>query len=144
MGAVKVHFSLRALLVVVTLAALLCLWRDRPRRVAERFVEAIESKQFATADALLADGEHAFVATFMAGDERNRIAAKRLAPSLGDWLNGRCFVAVKLEDFSGLGATIQLNVTSTACGIVRRMTPESTSAFRYAPDPLLRRDIQVR
>jgi len=138
----KLRFSLRAMLVVFTLAVAFCVWRDRPRRMANRFVDAIAARQYETAEDLFADGEQPFVVQFMEGDDRNRIEAERQSPTPSQWLTGKCPVAVKLEDFRGLGASIVLNVTATAGGILRGSEPESITAIRYAPDPILREDIR--
>jgi len=138
----KLRFSLRTMLVLVTCAALLCWWRDRPRRNANAFVEAVENGQYASADAMFLEGTHPFMVRVIEGDDRNRIAAQRQPQSPGEWLRGECLVEVSVEDFRGLGATITLNVVATASGIERRGEAESITAIKYAPDPILQEHIR--
>jgi len=138
----KLRFSLRAMLILVTFAALLCVWRDRPRRMANRFVEAVANGEYAAADAMFSEGTHRFMVRVMEGDDRNRIAAERQSQTPGAWLRGECLVELSVEDFRGLGATITLNVVARASGIERRGEAESITAIKYAPDPILREDIR--
>jgi hypothetical protein len=53
----RFRFRLRTLLVVTTLSALACAWLVLPTQVAKRFVRAVNSRDFATADRLLSDRE---------------------------------------------------------------------------------------
>jgi len=139
---VKLRFSLRALLVVVTLAVAFCVWRERPRRMANRFVEAVKAAHYQAADELCAGGVHAFVVRFMERDNRNQITAERQRQTPGEWLKGECRVAVNLEDFSGLGASISRQMTATSWGIERHTAGEFIATIKYAPDPIMHQDIR--
>jgi hypothetical protein len=138
----KLRFSLRAMLVLVTCAALACWWRDQPRRNANEFVEAVENGRYAAADAMFLEGTHPFMVRVMEGDDRNSIAAQRRPQTPGEWLRGECLVEVRVEDFRGLGATITLNVVATSGGIERHGEAESITAIKYAPDPILHEHIR--
>jgi hypothetical protein len=111
------RFSLRSLLVVFTLAIVFCVWRDQPRKVANRFVAAVDAQRYAAADALLTNRDEQLVAQFVARDDRNQIGAERLPQSLTEWLSGKCHVAVSLKDFQGLGGDIVIHMQADARGM---------------------------
>jgi len=145
----KLRFSLRALLAAMAVAALFCLWMDRPRRTADQFVRAIEQGRYEEADELLVSSDEPTigpvlsVSQFFARDERNRIEAQRLPQWPSEWLAGKCVVKVRCREFSGLGATIELQLIATQKGLDHRTPGNSVGMIRYAPDPIMQR-FQVR
>jgi hypothetical protein len=136
----RLRFSLRAMLAAVAIAALVCLWRDRPRRMAERFVAAVEAKRYAEADGLTIQADGPIIEPFLKRDDRNRVKAERLPQSAADWLAGRCFVVLHCEDFSGLGASIDENLVASGQGLAKDVTgvpiERARAAVRYPPDPV--------
>ena len=129
----KLRFSLRGLLVIVTFVVAFCVWRDRPRRVAEQFVEAIDACRYAAADEMFIEPERQFVVQFMERDERNRISAEVALPTVGEWLRGVCPIAVRSEDFAGLGGTVEVQVLATARGLAGLRGEEFTIADHTFP-----------
>jgi hypothetical protein len=114
----KLRFSLRTLLILMTFAAALCWWRDRPRRLADRFVDAIEAGNFEAANSMIVDRQWEVFAAFLKRDERNRILdAARETQTSREWINGQCRVAVTFLDFEGLGGSITVLMMATNEGI---------------------------
>jgi hypothetical protein len=117
-AAMKLRFSLRTMLIFMTCAAALCWWRDRPRRLADRFVDAIAAGDYAVADALLVDEQKELVARFLDRDERNRILkAERERQTSREWINGQCRIAMTFVDFEGLGGYVTVVMMATNGGI---------------------------
>ncbi len=114
----KLRFSLRTMLILMTCAAALCWWRDRPRRMADQFVDAIEAGDFEAAKAMIVDRQREVIACFLERDVRNRILdGERETQSSWEWINGQCRVAVTFLDFEGLGGSITVLMMATNEGI---------------------------
>jgi hypothetical protein len=145
----KLRFSLRALLAAMAIAALVCLWRDQPRRMAERFAAALKAGQYEEANAMVSQASDPTpipvldFSEFASSDSRNWITAERQPQTTRDWLAGRCVVTVRCEDFRRLGATIELTYVATDDGI-QQGTWDSAPGIRYAPDPIMRQQLEVR
>ena len=130
----KLRFSLRTLLILVTCAAVLCWWRDRPRQIADRFIGAVEAEQYETADSLFASSDNRVIKLFMSRDERNQIHAERQPQSAGDWLSGECRIAVRMEDYKGLGASLRVDTYATAEGVAAILIVESLDGSELMPE----------
>jgi hypothetical protein len=130
----RFRFSLRTMLALTTFAAIFCLWRDAPRRNANRFVQSLASAEFETADAMFISPEMAGIAIFMKEDDRNRIEARRLPQSPRDWLLGRCYVEVKAEDFDGVGASLAGRATVQSGGIGEISIESNTVPVNISPE----------
>lgn len=102
------RFSLRGLLALITIAGVLCYWRGKPARIADRLVAAIRAGDLETADAMFQQSEDRFLAEFVRRSDRNKISADRETQSFIDWLAGTSTVRVKLNDRSGWAETIIL------------------------------------
>lgn len=113
----KLRFSLRTMLILVTCVAALCWWRDRPRRLAVQFADAIEAGRYDEADAMVVEPMRREIAAFVTQDDRNRIDAQRERQSPADWLRGRCEVLLQLEDFHGLGNSMTGIAAVTSQGV---------------------------
>ncbi len=127
----KLRFSLRTLLILMTCAAALCWWRDRPRRLADQFVEAVEAGRYEAADSLFSDSEQRSIVEFMERDDRNRIDAKREPQPPGEWMKGRCSVALTLVDFGGLGGDMVIYIQATRRGMTLGSVAEPADPVQY-------------
>jgi hypothetical protein len=127
----KLRFSLRTMLILVTLVAALCWWRDRPRRLADHFVEAVEAGRYEAADSLFSDSGQRSIVEFMERDDRNRIHAKRKPQSPSEWLKGQCGVALTLVDFGGLGGDIVVHMQATSHGMGLGSVVEHAKPVQY-------------
>jgi hypothetical protein len=130
----KLQFSLRVMLILTAAVAAFCWQREQPRKVAKRFVQAVESRQFAEADGLFVDPRHRFAKQFME-DSRNQIAVTRSKQTFLEWLLGRCRVLVHLEDYRGLGASISTHMIATSRGLHASAAIESKDGLEYSPAP---------
>jgi hypothetical protein len=102
-GAVKsrtlrLRFSLRTLLVLVTLLGFLTYWQTRPAQLADRFVAAILAGNYAAADQMF---HKPHLAAWIKKSYRIDISARREPASLLDWVKGVSRVSVVIEDRSG-------------------------------------------
>jgi hypothetical protein len=96
----KLRFSLRTLLILMTCAAGLCWRRDRPRRLADRFIDAVESGRVEAADAMFVEDQQGLLARFLQRDERNQLrGAVRVPQTSREWINGQCRIAMTFLDF---------------------------------------------
>ena len=88
----RFHYSMRALLVLMTCVAAFLYWRSRPAVIAQRFVSAVENGQFRAADELFIDPEHKFVAELM--KPRDGFGGVQAPPparqTLKQWIFGVC------------------------------------------------------
>ena len=137
----KLRFSLRTMMILVTCAAALCWWRDRPRRLAERFVEAVEAGRYEAADAMSSDPDDESIAQFMKRDDRNRIHAIREAQTPGEWLRGQCRVALRVHDFSGLGGDSVVTTLATTHGMEFGSVTEPAKPVQF-DDPKISAEVQ--
>jgi hypothetical protein len=113
----KLQFSLRTLLALVACLAVVCVWRDRPRRIAAEFINAVNAGDYEAADLMIVDGQTRSITGFMERDDRNRVSAQRTRQSMRDWLKGRCIIAVDFVDFRGLGGDFGLHMVASSDGI---------------------------
>lgn len=128
----KLRFSLRTLLIFMTCAAALCWWRDRPRRMADRFVEAIESGRLEAADAMFVRDQQGLLARFLQRDERNQLrGAWRVPQTSREWIYGQCRIAMKFLDFEGLGGYVVVMMRATNEGIEEWKVAQPAAPVQY-------------
>jgi hypothetical protein len=114
----KLRFSLRALMILMTCAAVLCWWRDRPRRMANRFIDAIDSGRLEAADAMFVNDQQGLLVRFLQRDERNQVrGAVRVPQTSWEWINGQCRIAMTFLDFEHLGGHVVVMMMATNEGI---------------------------
>jgi hypothetical protein len=122
---IKLRFSLRCLLVLAACVAALCYWHERPRRIAEQFVEAIRAGDYKLAEAM-----------FVAGSDYNPLSNKPAAAkewkattveqTTKDWLAGRCFVLISTN----------IHDYTLSCRVeVTRMGPQPATHWRMEKYP---------
>lgn len=140
-GRARPRFSLRTLLIVTAAVAAFGWWREQPRKTAERFVAAIEAGRYGEADELLTDADDPLtsikpitLAAFIRADNRNRITASFQRQSPGEWLRGECLVSVQLDDFRGLGASIQAEAVATAQDLLPLRMREIVHGAQLLPE----------
>lgn len=83
------RFSIRTLLLVTTLVATACYWFIRPSQIAARFVHAIESNNFAAADACFLDPAALNLKPLCDKSWRFRASAELVPYTIQDILHGR-------------------------------------------------------
>jgi hypothetical protein len=99
----KFRFSIRVLLGIYMLLVAFCVWRNEPRRNAERFKIFIESAQFEAADAMFIEDDERIIAAFASFSEKSKIEVKSLAQTSSQWLRGIYPIAVVLHHPAGGG-----------------------------------------
>jgi hypothetical protein len=124
----KLRFSLRLLLIVTTLVAIVCWWRVRPARVADQFVQAVTAGDYQRADKYFKDPKYAFVADFMA-DYRNKARAIVVRQSAAQWLAGQCEIGLELIDHRGLGANMHFVIPVTYSGLHKPQVSVSDAGY---------------
>lgn len=129
----KLRFSLRTMMILVTCAAALCWWRDRPRRIAHCFADAVNGGQYGDAEELIVDADQQAFAKFMRREARNEATATVRRQTSHEWLRGECQVAISLEDFAGLGATLQMHAVATTNGVDRLTRTDSVHGLLMLP-----------
>jgi hypothetical protein len=86
------RFSLRTLLILTACLAALCYWRDRPRRLARQFANAINARDFTAANQLFSDPLQQ-----LPDKMGPRIWRGVCVPqSASDWIRGECFLNMVL------------------------------------------------
>jgi hypothetical protein len=131
----KPRYSLRAALCIITVGFLVCMWWDRPRATAERFVSAIKNNDFASADEMFVDDFHRFAVEFME-DDRNVIEVVRLPQSFKQWLGGECRVAIRLHEKRSIEPeTLLIHAFATPRGIEPEIQNRISDKYvTYAPN----------
>ncbi len=129
----KLRFSLRTMMILVTCAAALCWWRDWPRRIANRFAEAVNDGHYGVAAEMIVDDDQQAFAKFMRREARNKATATVRRQTPDEWLRGECQVALSLEDFAGLGAALQMRAIATSSGVDRLTRTDSVHGLLMLP-----------
>jgi len=130
----KLRFSLHTTLILMTCAAALCWWRDRPRRLAEQFVEAVNAGDYESADAMFVDEQREAIARFLERDDRNRlIKAEREVQTASEWINGQCRIVTHFVDFQGLGGYVTVAMLATNSGVREGAVIEPAQPVQYDP-----------
>jgi hypothetical protein len=113
----KIRFSLRGGLVMMTLLAGFLYWRTRPAALANELVRAVKNKDFQAANALIADDNKKFNLEPYA---TQRVMNAAVEPqSVASWLRGVCEVRlfVERQDNNGRKYVIVRPVMATAGGL---------------------------
>ena len=138
------RFSLRTLLALTTLTALLCYWLILPTLKAQKFVAAVTAKDFARADGHLRNSNDAFLVN---ANEKHWgfVADARLAPwSLAQLLSGRRSISLNTQYFE-LDETheIRAQLTATSFGIqASQNTTNNSSAVIDRTESVSRLDFR--
>jgi hypothetical protein len=112
----KPRFSLRTLLVVITIVALLAWWQTSPARLADRLVSYIETGRYAEAEILL--GKKNTITGKMNRTARREISAAREPATWVDWLKGVSRVRLVIVDSGGWDRyTISARIEVTRRGV---------------------------
>lgn len=86
----KLRFSLKTLLVLLTFAALICYWQTWPSSVAAKFRETLEGGDYRFGRAMLDDSFATIHAEIDDAGSWDVASAKFQKQSIADWLAGRC------------------------------------------------------
>jgi hypothetical protein len=132
----KLRFSLGGLLLATTLVGVACLWRSYPKSVAEDFATAVAAGDYATADAMFARTQDAFLVDFVARHYRNKIRVVEVPQqSVGEWLKGDCQIELQLIDGSGLGAIVLVSIPVDLSGLGQYRHTGGEAGFEGFFDP---------
>jgi len=85
----KLRFSLRTAIALLTIAALFCYWRSRPDRLAATYSQHIENYDFAAADALLTDRLSQKLYQLRVNSRWIDVNLNIQQPGVRDWFIGR-------------------------------------------------------
>lgn len=109
------------MLILMTCAAALCCWRDRPRQNAERLVALISQQRYSGADAMFIEPTDAiFEALGASRIYHATIEAQRFTPTTSQWFRGICPLAIRIRGVPVVGMDTDqtvLLIVATSHGI---------------------------